>query len=140
MNPKILIDELEIDIVEEDDEKALEELLDDSISWKQILKAVIAIILVGTAMYYSIIGVFPSDLFVYILLIVCVIAGVLLISFEREEEDSRQTVSCVKCSKCDFQSINSYEDGDYLFKVKGKCKNCYESLSIIEIYSVKLAE
>ena len=140
MNPKILIDEEEIEIVEEDDEKTLEELLNDSISWKQILKGGIAVFLVGIVIYYAIIGVFPSDLFVYILAIVCIIVGALLISFESEEEDNRQTISSLECSKCGFHKNNSYDDGDYIFKVKGKCENCDESLSIVEIYTVKLTE
>ena len=63
-----------------------------------------------------------------------------MISLESEEDVNRQTISSLKCSKCDVKQFLSYADGDYIFKVKEKCPKCNENLQITEIYSVKLAE
>jgi len=140
MSPKILINDKEVEIVEEVNEDDIEELLKYKISWKTVLKIVIILILVGVVLYYVIIGVFPSDVFIYVLVLLCIIGGIILISLEHEDDVDRQTVSALECPNCDFQMINSYEKGDYIFKNMGKCSNCEGNLQIAEIYSVKLAK
>jgi len=140
MSPKICIDDKEFEIIEEDHENNVEELLKYKISWKIILKIVLIIILVGIVLYFSIIGVFPSDIYIYVILIVCIIGGVILISLDFEEDVNNQTVSAFDCLNCDFQKINSFDDGDFIFKIKGKCPNCDGNLQINKIYSVKFAK
>ena len=73
MSPKICINDEEVEIIEEEHENNIEELLKYKISWKFILKIVIVLIFVGIVIYFSIIGVFPSDIYIYVILIVCVI-------------------------------------------------------------------
>ena len=140
MSPKICIDDKEFEIIEEVNENDIEELLKYKISWKTILKIVIVIIFVVIVVYFSIIGVFPSDIYIYVIIILCVIGGAILISLDHEEDVNLQTVSTLKCLKCDFQKINSYSNGDYIFKTMEKCPNCDENLQIAEIYSVKLVK
>ena len=140
MSPKICIDDKEVEMIEEVNENDIEELLKYKISWKTILKIVIVLIFVGTVIYFSIIGVFPSDIYIYVIVIVCVIGGAILISLDFEEDITNQTISAFNCLKCDFQRNNSYENEDFIFKIKGKCPNCDENLQITKIYSVKLAE
>ena len=140
MSPKIRINEEEIEIIEDDHKNEIEELLKYKISWKIILKIVIVVILVGIVIYFSIIGVFPSDIYIYVIIIVCIIGGAILITVDYEEDVKNQTVSAFDCLKCDFQKINSFENGDFIFKIKGKCPNCDGNLHIAKIYSVKLAE
>ena len=140
MSPKIYINDKEVEIIEDDHENNIEELLKYKISWKIILKIVIVLIFVGIVIYFSIIGVFPSDIYIYVIVIVCVIGGAILISLDFEEDITNQTISAFNCLKCDFQRNNSYENEDFIFKIKGKCPNCDENLQITKIYSVKLAE
>lgn len=140
MSPKICIDDKEVEMIEDANENDIEELLKYKISWKTILKILIAIIFLVIVIYYSIIGVFPSDLFIYVIVILCIIGGVILISLDHEDDVIKQTVSSLKCLKCDFQRINSYDNGDYIFKIMKKCPNCDGNLQIAEIYSVKLVE
>ena len=140
MSPKIRINDKEVEIIEEVKENDIEELLKYKVSWKTILKIVIILILVGVVIYFVIIQVFPSDVFIYILVIVCIIGGIILISLEHEDDVDRQTVSALACQNCDFQTINSYNKGDYIFKNIGKCSNCKGNLQIAQIYSVKLAK
>jgi Na+(H+)/acetate symporter ActP len=133
------IDDEEVEMIEEIDESDIEERLKFKISWRSVLKVVFVLIIAGVIIYYIVLGGFPSELYVYIVLIVCIIGGAVLISFEFKEEDTRQTVSTLKCLKCGFQKINSFTEGDYVFKMKGKCPECDENLQIVEIYSVNLA-
>ena len=140
MSPKICINDKEVEIIEDINENDIEELLKYKISWKTILKIVIVIIFVVIVAYFSIIGVFPSDIYIYVIVILCIIGGAILISLDHEEDVNLQTVSSLKCLKCDFQKIKSYNNGDYIFKNAEKCPNCDGDLQISEIYSVKLVE
>ncbi|MHA1776000.1 MAG: hypothetical protein DRO88_09100 [Promethearchaeia archaeon] len=140
MSPKIRIDEQEIEIIEEDYEKELNELLKYKISWKTILKIIILTILAAIAIYFIVIDIFPSDAYIYSLVIVCIIGGIVLISLEHEDDTERLTISILQCQNCDFQTIKAYDKGDYVFKNKGKCSNCERNLQITGIYSVKLAK
>jgi len=140
MSPKICIDDKEVEIIEEVNKNDIEELLKYKISWKTILKIVIVIVFLVIVVYFSIIGVFPSDIYIYVIVILCIVGGIVLISLDHEEDVIQQTVSTLKCLKCDFQRINSYEDGDHIFKMMKKCPNCDGNLQIAEIYSVKLKE
>jgi hypothetical protein len=140
MSPKIYIDDKEVEIIEDVDENDIEELLKSKISWKNILKIVILIIFVVVVVYFSVSGVFPSDFYIYVIVFLCIVGGAILISLDHEEDVNKQTVSSLKCLKCDFQRINSYNNGDYIFKIMEKCSNCDGNLQIAEIYSVKLAE
>ena len=140
MSPKICIDDKEVEIIEDDHENDIEELLKYKISWKFILKIVIVLIFVGIVIIFSIIGIFPSDIYIYVIVFVCIIGGVIIISLDFKEEITNQTISASNCLKCDFQRNNSYENEDFIFKIKGKCPNCDENLQIAEIYSVKLVE
>ncbi len=140
MSPKICIDDKEVEIIEEIDENDIEELLKYKISWKTILKIVILTIFVVIVVYFSIIGAFPSDIYIYVIIILCIIGGAILISLDHEEDAIKHTVSTLKCLKCDFQRVSSYNNGDYIFKTMEKCPNCDGNLQIAEIYSVKLVK
>ncbi len=140
MNPKIRLNDEEIKIIEEDEEKDLEKQLNYKITWEIIFKVIFVTMIVAVVVYYSIMGAFPSDIYVYILLIVFIIGGAILISLDFEEEVYNQTISVLTCRSCSFQKINSFSDGDYIFKMKGNCPNCDGHIQITEIYSIKLKE
>ena len=69
MSPKIFIDDKEVEIIEDVDENDIEELLKSKISRKNILKIVILIIFVVVVVYFSVSGVFPSDLYIYVIIL-----------------------------------------------------------------------
>jgi len=46
-----------------------------------------------------------------------------------------ETVSILKCSKCDYTEIRDFKRGDYVFKEMGDCRECYGKLYIKAIYS-----
>ncbi len=140
MNPKMLISGEEVEVLEDEGEQTIDEMMKFKISWKNILKVVIILIILAIVVYYSIIGVFPSDIFVYIVLIVCIVGGALLIGIGTEEEENNKTISSLNCSECSYTEINWFDDGDYVFKIKKKCPNCTKDLQIANIHSIKLAE
>ena len=99
MSPKICIDDKEVEIIEDIDENDIEELLKYKISWKTILKIVIITIFLVIVIYFSILGALPSDIYIYVIIILCIIGGVILISLDHEEDVNNQTISALKCLK-----------------------------------------
>ena len=133
------VEELEeIEDFEEDEDFDVEKLLKSNLSWKFLLKIGFVLIVVGSIIYFSIVGDLFSDIYAYIFLIVSIVGGALILSLEMEEEEIRQTISKLRCQKCGIQRINRYEEEDYVFKFKVNCPNCTGKMQIAEIYSVKL--
>ncbi|MHA1611856.1 MAG: hypothetical protein ACTSYU_07380, partial [Promethearchaeota archaeon] len=130
----------EFEDFEEDDEFDVEKFLKFNPSWKFVLKIAFVIIVIGSLIYFSIVGDLFSDLYAYILLIVCIIGGAFILSLEMEEEEVRQTISTLWCRKCELQKIIRYEDEDFVFKIKGNCPSCGETMHIKEIYTVKVRD
>ena len=48
-----------------------------------------------------------------------------------------QVITTVSCPKCDFKSIRDFQREDYIFKEKGKCQKCNETMTITAIYREK---
>ena len=140
MNPKMLISGEEVEVLDVEGEQSIEERLKFKISWKSILKVVIILIILAIVVLYSIKGEFPSEIFVYVILIVCVIGGALLIGLGTEDEENNKTISFLNCSGCGYQEVNWFDDGDFVFKIKKKCPSCTEELQVAKIHSIKLAE
>ena len=122
----------------ESEEKEIEELLKNKISWKSILKGILAFIFMGTA--YVFINFF-SDFSLVGFILLC-LSSVLMIPQIKQEEKNRLTISISVCenAKCGKNRVQDYEPGDFVFKISGSCSNCGGNFRIKEIYSVKLME
>ncbi len=121
-------------IDEEDDD----EILKKSRSLKKILKnvALIALIIVG-ALFIYLGGTAQMTNFFIGFTLICI--GSTLIQIQKkEEEPTRQTLSILKCDKCEITKVRNYEPGDFVFKIVDSCEKCDEAMKINQIYSVKL--
>ena len=121
-------------IDDEDDE----EILKKKISLKSVLKNILLIVLiiVGALFFYLGGQSQPSNFFIGFTLI-CI--GSSLIQMQRQEpEPTRQTLSILKCQKCDLTKVRNYQEGDFVFRVAEPCTSCEGLTQIIQIYSVKL--
>ncbi|MEJ2293378.1 MAG: hypothetical protein P8Y23_01250, partial [Candidatus Lokiarchaeota archaeon] len=97
----------------------------------------IGLIVVGALFIY--IGITPDQITNFIIGFSLICLGASLIQIQRRtEEPIRQTLTILKCSKCDSIKVRNYENGDYVFKVSGLCDQCNGPMGIHQIYSVKL--
>jgi len=125
----------------EKDELSIKERLKSKISWKSVLKNLMAIILAIIAFILINLGrinrEYLSTAFIIGIFLMC-IASSLILSESKEEKKIQQTLSLLKCSKCDIKIYKDYEDGDYVYKKSGKCIKCGSDLIITQIHSVNL--
>lgn len=122
-------------IEEEDDE----DILNKKVSLKKILKNLlfIALIIIGALFIY--IGITPDQITNFIIGFSLICLGSSLIQLQRRaKEPIRQTLSILKCNKCDLIKVRNYQPGDFVFKRSGSCDKCNEPMEIHQIYSVKL--
>ncbi len=121
-------------IDEEDDD----EILKKGVSTKKVLKNVvlIALIIVGALFIYLGDAGQMNNFFIGFTLI-C-IGSTLIQVKKKEEEPTRQTLSILKCEKCELTKVRNYESGDFVFKIVDSCENCNDTMKISQIYSVKL--
>ncbi|MHA1754491.1 MAG: hypothetical protein ACTSYR_03125, partial [Candidatus Odinarchaeia archaeon] len=47
------------------------------------------------------------------------------------------TVTVIKCYKCEYTEIRDFKRGDYIFKDLGECKDCGGQLYIKTIYTIE---
>jgi alpha-mannosidase len=121
-------------IDEEDDD----EILKKGVSTKKVLKnlVLIALIIVG-ALFIYMGGAGQMNNFFIGFTLICI--GSTLIQIQKkEEEPTRQTLSILKCEKCELTKVRNYESGDFVFKIVDSCENCNDTMKINQIYSVKL--
>ncbi|MBY9018082.1 MAG: hypothetical protein KGD66_04540 [Candidatus Lokiarchaeota archaeon] len=121
-------------IDEEDDD----EILTKGVSLKKVLKNVVLIglIIVG-ALFIYMGGTDQMTNFFIGFSLICI--GSTLIQIQKkEEEPTRQTLSILKCEKCEVTKVRNYETGDFVFKSIDSCENCDDTMKINQIYSVKL--
>ena len=121
-------------IDEEDDD----EILTKGVSLKKVLKNVVLIglIIVG-ALFIYMGGTDQMTNFFIGFSLICI--GSTLIQIQKkEEEPTRQTLSILKCEKCEVTKVRNYETGDFVFKSVDSCENCDDTMKINQIYSVKL--
>ena len=45
-----------------------------------------------------------------------------------------QVITTLMCPKCDFKTIRDFQKEDYIFKEKGSCQKCKETMTITAIY------
>jgi hypothetical protein len=65
--------------------------------------------------------------------------GATLIQIQKQEpEPTRQTLTILKCRKCDVTKVRNFQNGDFIFKEAESCDNCPDTMKINQIYSVKL--
>ena len=122
-------------IDEEDDE----EILNKKVSLKSILKNLLFIGLIVIGALFIYIGITPDQITNFIIGFSLICLGASLIQIQRRsEEPIRQTLTILKCSKCEAIKVRNYEDGDYVFKKSGLCEQCTGPMEIHQIYSVKL--
>jgi len=121
-------------IDEEDDD----EILKKGVSTKKVLKNVvlIALIIVG-ALFIYLGGTGQINNFFIGFTLIC-IGSTLIQVKKKEEEPTRQTLSILKCEKCELTKVRNYESGDFVFKIVDSCENCNDTMKISQIYSVKL--
>lgn len=122
-------------IEEEEDEDVLER----DISWKKVLKhiVVVALLILGVVIIYGGIGPDQITNFFMGFTLVCIATSILQFP-QKEEEPLKQTLTILKCNKCDLTQVRHYEDGDYVYKINGSCDECAGTMYISKIYSVKL--
>ena len=121
-------------IDEEDDD----EILTKGVSLKKVLKNVVLVglIIVG-ALFIYMGGTDQMTNFFIGFSLICI--GSTLIQIQKkEEEPTRQTLSILKCEKCEVTKVRNYETGDFVFKSVDSCENCDDTMKINQIYSVKL--
>lgn len=121
-------------IDDEDDE----EILKKGVSLKKVLKNIllIALIIIG-ALFIYLGGEDQVSNFFIGFTFICL--GSSLIQMQKQEpEPTRQTLSILKCEKCDVTKVRNYQEGDYVFKEIDPCTSCDDLMKIMQIYSVKL--
>jgi hypothetical protein len=122
-------------IEEEEDEDVLEK----DISWKKIVKhiVVVALLILGVVIIYA--GIGPDQITNFFMGFTLVCVATTILQFPQKDEDPyKQTLSILKCSKCDLTQVRHYEDGDFVYKIDGQCEKCDGNMIISKIYSVKL--
>ncbi|MBD3350877.1 MAG: hypothetical protein GF364_05265 [Candidatus Lokiarchaeota archaeon] len=127
----------------EDEEKDIEERLKSNITWKSALKTVLIFVMIlGAFLLINFAsgeeGLGGSSTFLGFMLL-C-IASSLMAPSEKQTKDVRQTLTKLKCRKCNTIVVRDYSEGDYLYKEGANCPNCDNLLKIQEIYSVKLTQ
>ncbi|MHA1374788.1 MAG: hypothetical protein ACTSR7_10860 [Promethearchaeota archaeon] len=121
-------------IDEEDDD----EILEKGVSLKKVLKnlALIGLIIVG-ALFIYMGGTDQITNFFIGFSLICI--GSTLIQIQKQEEEPiRQTLSILKCEKCEVTKVRNFESGDFIFKSVESCDSCDDTMKIKQIYSVKL--
>ena len=120
------------------DEEEDDEILKKGVSFKKVLKNVVLIglIIVG-ALFIYMGGTDQMTNFFLGFSLICI--GSTLIQIQKQEEEpTRQTLSILKCEKCEVTKVRNYESGDFVFKIVDSCENCDNTMKIKQIYSVKL--
>lgn len=120
------------------DEEEDDEILKKRVSLKKVLKNVVllGLIIVG-ALFIYMGGTDQMTNFLLGFSLICV--GSTLIQIQKQEEEpTRQTLSILKCEKCDVTKVRNYQSGDFVFKIVDTCETCEEMMKIKQIYSVKL--
>jgi len=120
------------------DEEEDDEILKKGVSFKKVLKNVVLIglIIVG-ALFIYMGGTDQMTNFFLGFSLICI--GSTLIQIQKQEEEpTRQTLSILKCEKCEVTKVRNYESGDFVFKIVDSCENCDDTMKIKQIYSVKL--
>ncbi|MCJ7647907.1 MAG: hypothetical protein MUP85_04790, partial [Candidatus Lokiarchaeota archaeon] len=112
--------------------------LKKGVSFKKVFKNVVLIglIIVG-ALFIYMGGTDQMTNFFLGFSLICI--GSTLIQIQKQEEEpTRQTLSILKCEKCEVTKVRNYESGDFVFKSVDSCENCDDMMKIKQIYSVKL--
>ena len=120
------------------DEEEEDEILNKGVSFKKVLKnvALLALIIIG-ALFIYMGGTDQMANFFIGFTLICI--GSTLIQIQKQEEEpTRQTLSILKCEKCEVTKVRNYESGDFVFKIVDSCENCDDTMKIKQIYSVKL--
>ena len=120
------------------DEEEDDEILKKGVSFKKVLKNVVllGLIIVG-ALFIYMGGTDQMTNFFLGFTLICI--GSTLIQIQKQEEEpTRQTLSILKCEKCEVTKVRNYESGDFVFKIVDSCDNCDDIMKIKQIYSVKL--
>ena len=120
------------------DEEEDDEILKKGVSFKKVLKNVVllGLIVVG-ALFIYMGGTDQMTNFLIGFTLICI--GSTLIQIQKQEEEpTRQTLSILKCEKCEVTKVRNYESGDFVFKIVDSCDNCDDTMKINQIYSVKL--
>ncbi len=124
-------------MIDEEDDEAI---LNKKTSAKSILKTlgVLGLIVLGAIIIY--IGVFPDNQYLNFALgfiIICIGSSIIQMP-SNPPEPVKKTLTIIICDSCGATTVRDYKDGDFVYKKLGKCENCSKSISIKQVYSVKL--
>ena len=124
-------------IEEEDDplEKEKKEVV------KKVLKNLggIGSIILSVMFFYGILDI-DATINLWLATFLCCIGSFLVQDIEKSSEPFRQTLTILRCNRCDITLVRHYKEGDYVYKERESdlCKECNEKMKIEKIYSVKL--
>ncbi len=123
-------------MIEEENE---DDILNNKISWKKVLKHVVIIIFIILGGVFIISPIIENDAYKYIIGFTFICFGSSLLQIQSEpSEPKRQTLTITKCKKCNITKVRHYEEGDYVYKKIENCDKCYNSMEITQIYCIKL--
>jgi len=122
-------------LIEEEDE----DFLNKKKSKKSIIKSILIFILIIIGVIILVLGnVFGVTYLFWVGVSIMCIASFFLNVKKRPKEPLTQTLCVLRCDLCDYTKVQDYEEGDFVFKVAGKCSKCDGSMKINDIYTVKI--
>ncbi len=122
-------------MIEEEDE----DFLNKKRSIKSILKSILLFFLIITGVIILAVGNVLGLTYLFWIGIIIVCMGSVFLNVRRKpKEPLLQTLCILRCEICDFTKVQDYIEGDFVFKIHGKCSKCDGSMKINDIYSIKL--
>lgn len=121
------------------DEELDEDILNKKRSAKSVLKTVFTLLLIIAGVIILSVGNYLGITAMYWggLIILCMSSC--LINIRKTPKDPQtQTLSVVRCDKCNLTKVQDFKQGEFVFKEVGKCSKCDGMLKVQEIYIVKL--
>ena len=121
------------------DEELDEDILNKKRSKKSVLKTVVTLLLIIVGVIILSVGNALGITAMYWVGIIIVCMSSCLINIRKTPKDPQtQTLSVVRCDKCNYTKVQDYKQGEFIFKEVDKCPKCDGMLRVQEIYSVKL--
>jgi thiol:disulfide interchange protein len=126
----------------DEEEEDVEKLLKRRISWKNMLKGILGLILLGGAFALITIaqqgGGINTLYLMFGILLMCMASSVMMPN-RKKKKDLRHTISVLQCEKCGTKRVHDYKEGDFVYKQTNiPCEQCHTNYKIIEVYSLKL--
>jgi len=122
-------------LIEEEDE----DFLNKKRSSKSILKSILTFILIIIGVILLAYGNASGLTYLFWIGIFIMCVGSAFLNVRRKPKEPKlQTLCILRCELCNFTKVQDFKEGDYVFKIDGKCSKCDGSMKINDIYSIKL--